>query len=173
MTQMVELEDVLATIERVGNFGDYTRDELTADHGQPRFDMMHDIMRAVFAMPTVEPDIVAPPECNCDDPDCPARHEPLTLRQAYDNCLERLRQAEDALREIHSRRLTMWADVAKDDYPPHEIVWHCNEEGSKDGYHDESVVELAAVTFPVGTVLQIWEPKEEAMDRTSRVSSQP
>lgn len=53
--------------------------------------------RPLPAAPTGNPEIIAPPECDCDDPECLARHEPLTLRQAYDNCLERLRQAEDAL----------------------------------------------------------------------------
>ena len=56
------------------------------------------------------------------------------------------------------RRLTMWADVSRDEYPPGELVWHCNELGSRDGYHDESVIELAATTFPDGTVLHVWEP---------------
>lgn len=39
--------------------------------------------------------IVAHVECTCpecDDPDCPYnRHDPLTLREAYENCLSRLR----------------------------------------------------------------------------------
>lgn len=56
------------------------------------------------------------------------------------------------------RRLTMWADVSRDEYPPGDLVWHCNEMGSRDGYHDESIISLAATTFPDGTVLHIWEP---------------
>lgn len=42
-------------------------------------------------------EIIAPAECpepGCDDPECLYRHAPLTLRQAYENCLSRLRDAE-------------------------------------------------------------------------------
>lgn len=42
-------------------------------------------------------EIIAPAECpepGCDDPECLYRHAPLTLRQAYENCLLRLRDAE-------------------------------------------------------------------------------
>ena len=59
------------------------------------------------------------------------------------------------------RRLTVWADVSRDDYPPGELVWHCNELGSRDGYHDENVIELAAASFPDGTVLHVWEPSDK------------
>lgn len=40
--------------------------------------------------------IIAPAECgpNCDDPECPYSHHPLTLRQAYENAVSRLRAAE-------------------------------------------------------------------------------
>jgi hypothetical protein len=40
--------------------------------------------------------IIAPAECSpdCDDHDCPYTHSPLTLRQAYENSLSRLRGAE-------------------------------------------------------------------------------
>ena len=44
------IEAAAAEAERVGNFGDYGRDELTADFGQPRFDMMHKIIAAIRAL---------------------------------------------------------------------------------------------------------------------------
>ena len=44
------VEDAAVEAERVGNFGDYRRDELTADFGQPRFDMMHKIIAAIRAL---------------------------------------------------------------------------------------------------------------------------
>ena len=34
-------------VEQVGNFGDYCRDELTPDYGQPRFDLMTEIAAAI------------------------------------------------------------------------------------------------------------------------------
>ena len=37
--------------ESVGNFGDYQRHELTADYGQPRYDMMVDIAAAIRSQP--------------------------------------------------------------------------------------------------------------------------
>jgi hypothetical protein len=40
-------ERAISAAEHVGSFGDYTRDELTADYGQPRFDMMNDIIAAI------------------------------------------------------------------------------------------------------------------------------
>lgn len=42
-----ERERCAKVAERVGNFGDYRREELTADFGQPRFDMMHAIIAAI------------------------------------------------------------------------------------------------------------------------------
>lgn len=44
-----ERERCAKVAERVGNFGDYKREELTADFGQPRFDMMHEIAAAIRA----------------------------------------------------------------------------------------------------------------------------
>jgi len=44
------VEAAAVEAERVGNFGDYRRDELTADFGQPRFDMMHKIIAAIRAL---------------------------------------------------------------------------------------------------------------------------
>ncbi|MEP0149961.1 hypothetical protein [Roseibium sp.] len=44
------LEEAAKAVEGVGNFGDYRRDELTKDYGQPRFDMMHDIIAAIRAL---------------------------------------------------------------------------------------------------------------------------
>jgi hypothetical protein len=51
----------------------------------------------------IRDNIVAPAECDeeCDDPDCPYQHRPLTLRQAYDNAVSRLRDAEDISRRHH------------------------------------------------------------------------
>lgn len=44
-----------ATIaETVGNFGDYQRHELTADYGQPRYDMMVAIADAIRALQSKE-----------------------------------------------------------------------------------------------------------------------
>ena len=42
-------EEAAKIAERVGNFGDYRREELTPDFGQPRFDMMTDIASAIRA----------------------------------------------------------------------------------------------------------------------------
>lgn len=40
--------------------------------------------------------IVSPAECdeNCDDPDCPYSHVPLTLQAAYENSASRMKDAE-------------------------------------------------------------------------------
>lgn len=48
---MAERERCARIAESVGNFGDYKRDELTKDYGQPRFDMMHEIVRAIHKYP--------------------------------------------------------------------------------------------------------------------------
>jgi hypothetical protein len=56
-----------------------------------------DMREAAAALKAAEAaSIVAPAECdpNCDDPHCPYSHQPLTLRQAYENSLVRLRKAE-------------------------------------------------------------------------------
>lgn len=48
-------EGVKAALEKckeVGNFGDYKREELTADFGQPRFDLLTDIIAALALIPT-------------------------------------------------------------------------------------------------------------------------
>ena len=42
-------EECAKIAERVGNFGDYKREELTSDFGQPRFDMMQSIASAIRA----------------------------------------------------------------------------------------------------------------------------
>lgn len=60
-----------------------------------------DDVRAVIARLEAQAEpIVAPAECDssCDDPECPYSHKPLTLRQAYENAVTRLRSAEAALR---------------------------------------------------------------------------
>ena len=44
------IEAAIAAAERVGSFGDYKREELTEDYGQPRFDMMHDIIASLRAL---------------------------------------------------------------------------------------------------------------------------
>lgn len=43
--------------------------------------------------------IVSPAECSsrCDDPHCPYSHQPLTLRQAYENAVSRCKSAEEEL----------------------------------------------------------------------------
>lgn len=41
------LEAAIAAVKRVGNFGDYKREELTADYGQSRFDMMLQCLDAI------------------------------------------------------------------------------------------------------------------------------
>lgn len=53
-------------------------------------------------------EIIAPPECSCDDPECPKRHWSLTVRQAYENAVARLREAEAGLRswEITAKRIS-------------------------------------------------------------------
>lgn len=42
-----ERERCIEAARKAGNFGDYSREELTADFGQPRWDMMHDIISAI------------------------------------------------------------------------------------------------------------------------------
>jgi hypothetical protein len=42
-----EREGCVQTALVVGNFGDYERGELTPDYGQPRFDMMNEIVEAI------------------------------------------------------------------------------------------------------------------------------
>lgn len=44
---LAERERCARIAEGVGNFGDYKRDELTKDYGQPRFDMVHEIAAAI------------------------------------------------------------------------------------------------------------------------------
>jgi hypothetical protein len=39
-----------------GNFGDYKREELTAEYGQPRFDMMHSIVNRIRGLAIVPHD---------------------------------------------------------------------------------------------------------------------
>jgi hypothetical protein len=52
----------------------------------------------------VAEEIIAPAECgpNCDDPECPYSHKPLTLRTAYDNALYRLRAAESEIEKLRA-----------------------------------------------------------------------
>lgn len=40
---LAERERCARIAESVGNYGDYKREELTKDYGQPRFDLMHEI----------------------------------------------------------------------------------------------------------------------------------
>lgn len=49
--------------------------------------------------------IVAPAECDsgCDDPHCHYSHQPLTLRQAYENSVERMRNAEHRAEAAESK----------------------------------------------------------------------
>jgi len=42
-----ERERCARIAESVGNYGDYKREELTKDYGQPRFDLMNDIVSAI------------------------------------------------------------------------------------------------------------------------------
>lgn len=44
---LAERERCARIAESVGNYGDYKREELTKDYGQPRFDLMHDIVAAI------------------------------------------------------------------------------------------------------------------------------
>ena len=44
---LAERERCARIAESVGNYGDYRREELTKDYGQPRFDLMHDIVAAI------------------------------------------------------------------------------------------------------------------------------
>ncbi len=44
------IEECINAAREMGNFGDYRRDELTANYGQPRFDMMNDIIAAIAAL---------------------------------------------------------------------------------------------------------------------------
>lgn len=44
------IEECARIAEQTGNFGDYRRDELTADYGQPRFDMMNAIASAIRSL---------------------------------------------------------------------------------------------------------------------------
>ena len=57
-------------------------------------------------------------------------------------------------------RLTMRANVYSDPFSGAR-VWYCTEEGSKEDGHDEEAVTLAANTFAIGTLLQIWEPDND------------
>ena len=45
------IAECISVIERVGNWGDYKRDELTKDFGQPRFDMWTEIVEALRSIP--------------------------------------------------------------------------------------------------------------------------
>lgn len=49
--------------------------------------------------------IVAPAECseNCDDPHCPYSHKPLTLLEAYENAVSRLRTAESEIASLRQK----------------------------------------------------------------------
>jgi hypothetical protein len=51
------LEEAATVALRVGNFGDYRRDELTADFGQPRFDLMNSIVDAIRSLKAAAPAI--------------------------------------------------------------------------------------------------------------------
>jgi len=44
------IEECARIAEQTGNFGDYRRDELTADYGQPKFDMMNAIASAIRSL---------------------------------------------------------------------------------------------------------------------------
>lgn len=46
---LAERERCAKIVREVGNFGDYSRAELTPDHGQPRYDMMIEIEAAILA----------------------------------------------------------------------------------------------------------------------------
>jgi len=50
--------------------------------------------------------IVAQAECveSCDDPECPYTHTPLTLRQAYENSVYRMRSAESRATAAEAER---------------------------------------------------------------------
>jgi len=45
---LAERERCIEAAKAAGNFGDYQRDELTADYGQSRFDMMNSIISAIL-----------------------------------------------------------------------------------------------------------------------------
>ena len=45
------IAECISVIERVGNWGDYKRDELTKDFGQPSFDMWTEIVEALRSIP--------------------------------------------------------------------------------------------------------------------------
>lgn len=81
----------------------YTLQRMRAD--LPFRDLEADIQHAKIGHPhagKVGEEIIAPAECDesCDDPECPYSHKPLTLRQAYENALVRLRAAEAATAAI-------------------------------------------------------------------------
>ena len=57
-------------------------------------------------------------------------------------------------------RLKMRANVYRDPFSG-TLAWFCTEEGSKEDGHDEEAVTLAANTFAIGTLLQIWEPDND------------
>jgi hypothetical protein len=44
------VEAAIQAVERVGNFGDLKREELTQEFGQPRFDMMHQILATLRSL---------------------------------------------------------------------------------------------------------------------------
>lgn len=68
-------------------------------------------------------EIVAPAECsvNCDDPECPYSHQPLTLRQAYENAVCRLRNVENALAALSARAVL--TDTAREGELSVEAAW--------------------------------------------------
>ncbi len=70
---MAERERCAQIAEQVGNFGDYKREELTKDYGQPRFDMMSEIAAAIRT-PHLPSGAAA---CSADTPDnslsCPSQ----------------------------------------------------------------------------------------------------
>lgn len=165
--QFVALEDVMATIEKVGNFGDYTREELTPEFGQPRFDMMNSILQAVFAMPTVQPDIVAPAECNCDDPNCGFNHVPLTLRQAYQNCLSRLKGAEARAEQEYDRGRRDILNAILDLNPKAAQKRHIINGGTQDTFDNhEGKLPFDVVFWVCEIASQLGiEPREEALPK--------
>jgi hypothetical protein len=44
------IEACIQAVRQTGNFGDYKREELTADYGRPKFDMMNAIINALTAL---------------------------------------------------------------------------------------------------------------------------
>jgi len=104
--------------------------------------------------------IIAPAECgdNCDDPDCPYAHTPLTLRQAYENAVSRIRAAEaradalaqeverlsKALGDAERRLVSLYDGIAPQAHYENELGINGHRTGNRHADNDEVVQRIRA-----------------------------